>query len=403
MTRMVRGIGQAALSIGLGLFFLAGTGEAQSDRTGAGRWEIAGVPAVNYDSDEGFGYGAVAELYRYGPGFRKYLYTIQPTVQLSTRGKQDISVFVDAPHLLPDGWRFDLFAGSDKQIAAPFYGMGNASSYDPAVDDADGPNPYYYRFGRERRQLLANVQRQIGTLPIRALAGAGVSHVTLDLTPHDEGTTLLAQQLDGQEPQATFSNHIRAGMIWDTRDVESAPSRGVWSEVLVQRFYRTLGSDFDYSRWTVTDRRYFPIGSSRLVFANRFLLQGVEGVAPLHDLFVIQTSFKQQEGLGGAKSVRGLPKNRYVGESLALWNAEVRWRASEFEALGRPFHLVLSGFVDSGRVWDGRMDISELLTGAHHGVGGGVRIGMGESFTVAVDVGRSGGNTPMYIGLGYLY
>jgi len=403
MTFMVRGSGHATPLLAACMLLLSGFAEAQSQQTSAGRWEIAGVPAVNYDSDEGFGYGAVAELYRYGPGTRKYLYTIQPTVQLSTRGKQDISVFVDAPHILPDGWRFDLFAGSDKQIAAPFYGMGNESRYDPVLDDAEGPNPYFYRFGRERRQLLANVQRQIGSLPVRALAGAGVSHVTLDLTPHDEGTTLLSQQLNGQEPPASFSNHVRAGLIWDTRDVESAPTRGVWSEVLVQRFDGALGSDFDYSRWTVTDRRYFPIRSNRTVFANRILLQGVEGSAPLHDLFVIQTSFKQQEGLGGAKSVRGLPKNRYVGESLALWNAELRWRASEFEAMGKSFHLVLSGFVDSGRVWDGRMDIGEMLTDVHHGLGGGVRVGMGESFTVAVDVGRSGGNTPMYVGLGYLY
>ena len=34
--------------------------EAGSDE---GRWEFGGVPAINFDSDEGFGYGVV-ELYR---------------------------------------------------------------------------------------------------------------------------------------------------------------------------------------------------------------------------------------------------------------------------------------------------------------------------------------------------
>jgi outer membrane protein assembly factor BamA len=379
------------------------TVDAQEDPAPRARWVIAGVPAVNYDSDEGFGYGAVAELYRFGTSSRRYQFTIQPTVQLSTRGRQEVSVFFDAPHLLPEGWRLDAFAGSDRQVAAPFYGLGNHSIYEEALDDPDGANPYFYRFGRERRQLMANVQRRLGPVPVRALVGAGIARVSVDPTPHDEGTTLLEQQLNGTVPPPSFSNHVRAGLIWDTRDVELGPTSGVWSEILVQRFDERIGSDHGYTRWTFTDRRYFRLGSNRTVFANRILLQGVEGDAPMHDLFLIQTSFKQQEGLGGARSIRGLPKNRYVGEGLALWNAEVRWRAADFTAAGRPFHVVLSGFVDSGRVWEHRIIASELLQDLHHGAGGGVRLGMGDSFTVAVDVGRSGGNTPMYIGLGYLF
>ena len=40
----------------------------------------------------------------------------------------------------------------------------------------------------------------------------------------------------------------------------------------------------------------------------------------------------------------------------------------------------------------------------HRGYGGGVRFGMGENFTVAVDMGRSEeAGMPLYIGLGYLY
>jgi outer membrane protein assembly factor BamA len=400
-TYLTRRAGAATLPL-IGIL-AASPALTQADPAATPRWEMAGVPALNYDSDEGFGYGVVAELYRQRPGATRYLYTLQPTVQLSTRGKQEVSLFVDAPHLLPDGWRFDLLVSSDRQVAAPYYGIGNASAYDPALDRTDGPDPYYYRFGRVRRQLSGNVQRQLGALPVRALAGAGVARVSVDPSPHDQGTTLLAQQLAGAAPAPARSNHLRGGLIWDTRDRESGPTRGAWSEVLVQRFDRALGSDFEYTRWTVTDRRYAPLGSGRTVFANRFLLQGVEGDAPLHDLFVIQTSFKQQEGLGGAKSVRGLPKNRFVGQGLALWNAELRWRAADFQAAGKPLHLVLTGFVDSGRVWDGRIVPGELLTDLHHGVGGGVRLGMGESFVVAVDAGRSAGNTPLYIGLGYLY
>ena len=57
------------------------------------------MPAINFDSDEGFGYGVVVELYRYGEGdeFDPYLLTLQPTVLLSTEGRRDFTVFFDTP------------------------------------------------------------------------------------------------------------------------------------------------------------------------------------------------------------------------------------------------------------------------------------------------------------------
>jgi outer membrane protein assembly factor BamA len=191
--------------------------------------------------------------------------------------------------------------------------------------------------------------------------------------------------------------------VWDTRDRETGPRRGTWTELLVQRVSETLGSDHSYTRWTLTDRRYFPL-LDRLVLANRVLVQGVSDDPPLHDLSVIQTSFKQQEGPGGAKTLRGVRKNRYAGRGLLVWNAELRWRAADFRLFGRPFHTVLSAFVDSGRVWEGDVVFGELLTGLHHGVGGGVRLGMGENFIVALDAGTSAETAlPFYIGLGYLF
>jgi hypothetical protein len=29
-------------------------------------WQLSGIPAVNYNSDEGFGYGAILQLYHFG-------------------------------------------------------------------------------------------------------------------------------------------------------------------------------------------------------------------------------------------------------------------------------------------------------------------------------------------------
>lgn len=372
---------------------------AQEARTGL---EIGGVPALGFDSDEGFGYGAIVELYHYGAGGRApYVWTLQPVVFLTSGGRRDFTLFFDSPHLLPGGWRVDAFVGSEEQIATPYYGLGNGAPYDPALET--DTNPWYYRFGRTRRSVAVNLQRPFRGTPLRLLLGTGSGHVEVRPVPEGEGTTFLAQELAGAPAPEGWTNFVRAGLVWDTRDRESGTRRGTWTELLVQVADEHLAGDYGYNRVTLTDRRYRPL-TDRWVLANRFLLQETGEGAPLHDLHRIQTSFKQQEGLGGAKSVRGLLKNRFVGRGLFLWNVELRFRVVEFRFLGRPFHAVLSGFVDSGRVWEDGVQLEEIFSDLHRGFGGGVRLGMGENFVVALDAGTSSETgMPIYIGLGYLY
>ncbi|CAN5830590.1 hypothetical protein BH23GEM5_BH23GEM5_16050 [soil metagenome] len=383
------------------VLLLLGLPAALAAQTETSRWEFAGVPSLNYDADEGFGYGAAVELYRHAPGAKPYKFTLQPNVFLTTGGRRDFTLFFDAPQLVP-GWRMDAFVGSEQQIASPYYGVGNDVPYDSLLEVG---NPYFYRFGRTRRQVLGNAQRRVGETPVRLLVGAGAAHVNVDAIPNDSGTTLLHQQLElaGMVAPGGWSNAVRGGIIWDTRDREVGPRRGVWSDVIVQRFDELLGSDAEYTRVTATDRRYFPLGG-RVTYAQRLLLQNVWGDAPFYDLFIVESSFKRQEGLGGAKTLRGLPKNRYVGKGMALANLEARWRAADFRAAGRPLHLVVSGFVDSGRVWEEGVVLSELFSDHHVGFGGGLRVGMGDNFVVALDLAHSReAGLPFYIGLGYLF
>ena len=81
----------------LALLFAAASTAASaqtSQRTPAGH-SLVGLPALNFDADEGMGYGALLQYYEYGEGASPYRYTIQPTVFLTTKGRKDVSVFVD--------------------------------------------------------------------------------------------------------------------------------------------------------------------------------------------------------------------------------------------------------------------------------------------------------------------
>lgn len=392
----------------LGLLPASINAQQRDDRAGAPQaaripkgWELSGVPALNFDADEGFGIGAALELYNYGTGVLPYRFTVQPTLLITSEGRRDITVFFDAPALLGAGWRMTAFAGSERQLAQPYYGVGNATSYDPQLESA--PNSYFYRFGRARLRASTDFQRHIGRSSGRLLLGAGASRSTFDITPYDSGTTLLASQTGGLTPTATRTDYLRAGLLWDTRDQEIGPHRGTWAEAIVQRVDKRLGATQDFTRWTTTLRQYVPV-SSRIVFAQRIIAQGIEGVAPFDELATIQSSFKQQEGLGGSGSIRGIPKDRYIGKALFLSNSELRWRAVDFGLFGRSSFLALSGFADAGRVWSDRFEASTMLSDLHVGYGGGVRLGFGPSFIVATDVGHSSeSSVAVYVGLGWMY
>ena len=59
--------------------------------------EISGLPALNFDADEGFGYGVILAAYGYDGSAVSYRWTIQPTVFLTTQGRRDYTLFFDAP------------------------------------------------------------------------------------------------------------------------------------------------------------------------------------------------------------------------------------------------------------------------------------------------------------------
>lgn len=363
---------------------------------------IAGLPALNYDADEGLGYGAILQLFDYGTGVsRPYRYTVQPTVFLTTKGRRDLTLFVDAPALLPAGWRLTAHVGDERHRATPYYGIGNDTRRDEHRETDGGS--YFYRYERHRRAGTVDLQHRLGALPLRVLAGGGVARVSVDPLPFESSTTLLAEELGGRAIPATTTAWLRAGLVVDTRDRETGPTRGRWAELLLQRAGNPLGGDHDFTRVTAAWREYLPLGA-RATLATRVVAQQTTGALPLHELSVIQGSWRPVEGLGGAGSVRGLPKNRYVGKAIALYNSELRWRAADFTIRRRTARLTLSGFVDAGRVWDDRLRVAELTSDLHAGQGVGARLALGPDFVVALDVGRSREvAAAAYVGLGYAF
>jgi outer membrane protein assembly factor BamA len=127
-----------------------------------------------------------------------------------------------------------------------------------------------------------------------------------------------------------------------------------------------------------------------------------------------QSSYKTEEGLGGSKSLRGILKNRVVGNSVAFGNLELRWKFLRKQVFGQNLYLALNGFVDAGMVLDSygsdtyNANFDPVKEESMHlSYGGGLRIALNENFIIAIDFGLAGdeqdGSSGLYIGLGYLY
>jgi hemolysin activation/secretion protein len=131
------------------------------------------------------------------------------------------------------------------------------------------------------------------------------------------------------------------------------------------------------------------------------------------------TSFVSQ-GLGGGKTLRGILRNRVVGDGFVYGNLELRWKFLYTSLFKQNLYLALNAFVDWGMIVHSiDLDTSEVpaeefdlyfdqdkdsMRGSY---GVGLRVAMNENFIVAFDYGRAidrrDGINGFYIGLNYLY
>ena len=362
-------------------------------------FKLTGVPYINYTSDEGFGSGARLLLFNHAEGgFNPYYYVIDANLFLTTEGKKEFFIFSDFPHFLKTKNRITGELKFQHFNFSPYYGIGNDTEYHKELTEKgtiDFINTHYYHFERTRFTCWINYQRLIGTFKI--LGGAGISHT--DIGVHTGRTLLQDDMVAGKN--GGYTNYLKFGIIRDTRDFEPAPGGGDWTEVILELSHSILGSDYDYNRITVTNRHYITVFKN-VVFAERIVFEKGWGEMPFYETAFFESSYRIQEGLGGAKSVRGLLLNRFIGPGKIFGNLEIRWRFLDFGVLKQNFYLAWSGFYDFGKVWKENQIFN--LKSINTGYGSGLHIGWNEDFIVSFDAARSNEvDLALYIGIGYLY
>ncbi len=405
-------------------------------------FSMGGVPVVAYDADTGFKYGGLVNFYHYGDGsnYPNYNHSLYLEWSRTTKGSGINQITYDALTLIPKT-RVTFDVSYLTEQALNFYGFnGYQAAYFAdfeTTDHTDYISRMYYRHDRRLLRITADFQGDITGKEFRWLAGLayyGAKIGTVDIDRLNEGKTenllpdtalLYDKYVDwGVIPadQATGGNvnYIKAGVVYDTRDNEANANKGMWSEALILTAPGFTGNDYAYTKLMLTHRQYFTIFPDRLTFAYRLSYQTkLSGEQPFYMLPYAIDSKSTRDGLGGSKNIRGVLRNRVVGDGVAFGNFEFRSKFLKTVILNQNFYLGLNLFLDMGIVTKPYtlnttgVPTSELPNftfadeSLHMGYGGGIRFVINSNFIVAADYGlavkKEDGNSGLYIGLNYLF
>ncbi len=428
------------------------------------------LPAVSFSTDMGFQYGAIINLFNYGDGshYPAYDHSLYLEASRYTKGGSVLRMYYESDQLIKGVSTFiDLgLIGNDMQ---DFYGYNGLSSlylpskntFDYTVGDATkSRNTGFYRMRQQKLYAQGDFRGNLGPKNLYWLGGLGVYDYTMgDLNfdklnknkPENGMMSATAASLydvycstgliDEAEKDGGWLTSVKAGLMYDSRDKKTNPSKGAYTEALLEWAVPGL-SESPYLAYSVTHRQYVGLVPNRLNLAARIAVQGTIGdnKMPLYRKTQMITTFAKRSmtmGMGGSYTVRGVLQSRMIGDAIGYANVELRWKVFNFKLGKQNIYIGLNPFWDAGYVIDpvdwnlndirlsmGVQQAVAILSGRdypsfsdcfsekedilHQSIGCGLKIAMNENFVISCDAGKAlnkqdNDGLGVYINLNYLF
>ena len=406
-----------------------------------------GLPFFSADPLNGFGGGLSALLFYNGtpadPFFAYTAYRAKWGVKLeySTGSAAAVSLKMDVPYVANSAWRLkvdgkfestpnNLYFGLTEDTLRPLPGGRYARYADQLATVRAGAlgepprvadNLKHYFLEREwmlnlkgERALGGNWRLlagyEIQKLSYRTFDGASVpatDPVTGSTVDVPNGTSLL--RADAAAGRAFGLGGGRASLLqlsvmYDTRDFEPDPYRGVFLEFGQEHSARYTGSAFTFHKMLLQARGYVPLFPNHL---RRTLLAVRGGVGTIlgdeAPFFEFQDQWSAEgsiRALGGSQTLRGFKANRFLGRTVAFTNVELRHRFAEFDVAGQNVTLTAAPFFDAGSVGNRPF----LVAPAVRAAGGlGLRIGWNRSTVIVADAAFSREDSQFFVNFNQSY
>lgn len=406
---------------------------AQKDEIIKTGWNFGPLPVVGFDSDLGFQYGVCCDIFNFGDGtgYPQYDFKINVEASTYTKGSSVLRTYGDFKKLIPDGKLFfDVTYFNSPKYG--FYGYnGYAQKYDPdiifpaALSLTDTKTGYNF-MSRNQFRALASVSKKIAG-NLSAAAGLAYYHITTDrlsMSEYEGQLTLYDAYcskglIRDNEKDGGNVTQFRAGLVYDTRNLDSDPTRGenielsvVYSPDLIDgKGYSNLGVHLSLCQ-------YLPVYSDRITFAYRALAQAkLWGDIPYYFTNNINSMFFRKiytEGLGGNASVRGMNRNGVLGDGFFMLNTELRWRIYDFTFINQNWQIATNPFFDMGMVLQPyrleEQKAAQLYEGnegrPHMTAGLGIKLVMNHNMVVSFEGGKpfdKNDGTGLWTNIGFNY
>jgi hypothetical protein len=427
------------------------------------RLEWGVLPAVSYDIDLGFGFGALVTLAKFKPGYAPYRWRLEILGNATVKNTPGVGrtfpfhedyIKGDFPGLWKGRLRINAQFRFRKFSNQGWYGLGNGSQNTKPWEQFDPiTEPEAYRAARKYNQYdriypylefnnriivwdspkpgppFAVSSRTIGMVPahkrrLEVLIGASYLYNVIKPYPNSKLAEDLAVRETDTADGATLRDQMRGvtehsvlalnvGLLYDTRDHEYVTTHGSFSE-LSMRISPGVDQKLAFAQLFVGTAFFQPIAGEWLVVASRVAFDWLFGNVPFYELANFGV-LVPRDGPGGSWSVRGVPRQRYFGKQKAIANLELRSMFWRFQIKGQRFGLGALAFLDAGRVWTdyetirlAGMDVDgtpDSLLGLKRGVGGGLRITWGETLVIRADPAWSptDKNFGFYVDIGQMF
>ena len=443
------------------------------------------LPVVAFDADRGFQFGGLLNIYDFGDGKNypnpnsQWYIEASGYVKDSRVGSSKFILNYDNKTLIP-GIRMSICSGYFRDAALDFYGLnGFQSNYDMELlgdnilfdDNKDGQKlekkfinkgkapKGFYRHSRDLIKIKADFSGEIvknfyweagynfawtktGSFNPSGYSVFNDSEKALYVPG---GTTLFDLYKDWgiiPESQADggFTSGVRLGLMYDSRDVENNPTKGIWAEghLTLNPWWLGTTRGHENYKYCLTMRQYIPIVPEKITFAYRLAYEGTIGKnAPWYTApFYTSMGIKQDyDGFGGYRTVRGLMLNRVQGLDVGFYNIELRYKFVEFQLWKQNIAFALSAFTDGAHVFRGydmtltdetkaaliaadptvgqsKIDLYDKFVkpgkdGFHGSAGIGLRFIMNQNFIVAFEgaqcFNKQDGGFAFYLNTGFLF
>jgi hypothetical protein len=366
------------------------------------RYEPAGFPIVGGTSDIGVMGGGVFTLTRFDGGVRPYRWNMDVVASLSEKDGPDGTEIAqqsylwqwDVPGLYGGRLRLNPAVSYERTINQGYYGIGNATPV-YAADVPGGSLARYNEFIAQEARVREFTRVKIAG-PYDAMIATTYrfvspetypgSRLAQDAVARDAGGDPVVRGLD-----AMSLAQLAGGVVYDTRDNEFFPHRGMYHQAgvkVVQGF--PLKDDVRYVEAGAILAGFVPLARD-VVVAARLLLDAQAGHVPFYDLSRAGP-FLSYDAIGGAQGVRGVPVGRYAGLGKAIGNVELRGMLVRFRALEQSLRIGGDVFFDAGRAFSDYSFHSPADgdgVGLKYGTGAGAFLQWGEAAIFRVDIAYS--------------